>query len=200
LTSIVAFVVVIVLLPSSFAGSVLAEDTDDTDGAITQANLISRKLALEAELRFVQIEHSEFYLVIDLQLGQVQLKAGGALLRSSPVMDSDPIRHSTPEDLTYVFRARVDPGTPEPGNPGLRLRGRRLPLDFQGRLVEGPREASRLYFAPGTVLQSGIVPRIRNMNLILLGNDDIKSLGSALRPGTKAFLIPDARQQKANAQ
>ena len=181
------FLIVLLSQPSGGADSVLAVNSA-RNGA--EAKLHHRKVALVLELDHIKAKPSEFYLVIDLQEAQVHLKSGGNLLRSSPITGSH-LLHESPGSRPYQFISRIDPGTPEPGNHGLRLRGRQLPLDFFGRLVEGARTTSRLYFSPRLILQSAGVPANLEVSLIILRREDMKALGSALEQGASAFLIPD---------
>lgn len=133
----------------------------------------------------------EFYLLIDLAAKRVHLKANGNILRTCPILAPSPT--SAARVQIYRFARRVDPVSVEPGNANLRLRGRRLPLDFFGRLIEGPRRRSRLYFAPALVLQSSDMPTDTTPYLAL-SPADVKALGSALCPGNAAILIPPSRE------
>ena len=145
--------------------------------------------ALVRELDQVKTSPDDFYLIIDLPSKQIHLKAQGNVLRTCPVLDLSPIEERHTQN--YAFVNRIDPISVEPGNANLRLRGRLFPFDFSGRLIEGPRHRSRLYFAPNLVIRAdgistGITPHITLSPL------DIKALGSALRPGSIAIFIPHA--------
>ena len=111
------------------------------------------------------------------------------MLRMCPILNMSPIEERHTQNHSFVNR--IDPISVEPGNANLRLRGRLFPLDFSGRLIEGPRHYSRLYFAPNLVIRAdgistGTTPHITLSPL------DIKALGSALRPGNIAIFIPHA--------
>jgi hypothetical protein len=149
-----------------------------------------KKTALEIEYRLVRADREAYYLVIDLPAGEVVLKAGGRLLRTCPIQSWGPVPHTRRKTLLFHMANRIDPVTPEPGNHGLRLRGRRLPLDFIGRLIEGPREISRLYFSPSLLIQPVGSPTSPNLGHLELRGRDVKALGSALQPGNAAILIP----------
>ena len=142
-------------------------------------------------LELDQAQTAEFYLIIDLAAKRVHLKAKGNILRTCPILNLSPTSAEHPQ--TYRFARRVDPISVEPGNANLRLRGRLLPLDFFGRLIEGPRRRSRLYFAPALVIQASGMSTDTTPQ-IALSPEDIKALGSALRPGNAAILIPPSRE------
>ena len=166
----------------------------------TEPDLLSRKLALESELRYARAHPSEFYLIIDLQKLVVHFKSGGDLLKISPIPEYHLPPLQDPVDPVHTLSTKISPGTPEPGNDGLRLRGRKLPLDFMGRLVEGPRKATRLYFTPSLLLQSKMVPVDRKSRWIFLPGEDLKAMAAALSPGSVAILITSSRQRKSSAQ
>ena len=145
--------------------------------------------ALIRELDLVETAPDDFYLIIDIPSKQIHLKTHGNILRTCPILhlSSRAERHTQ----NYHFVSRIDPISKEPGNADLRLRGRLLPLDFFGRLMEGPRHHSRLYFTPDLVIRAdgistGATPHIT------LSPVDIKALGSALRSGNVAIFIPYA--------
>ena len=154
------------------------------------AALRNKKRALNLELRQIEADSNAFYLIIDLSSGIVRLKSGGRLLRTSSVKDSR-VQSLLDTQLCRMV-SRIDPVTPEPGNDRLRLRGRWLPLDFAGRLIEGPRERSILYFAPAVILQPVGFPAPAHFSSIELDGGDLKALGSAIGPGDVAILIPPA--------
>lgn len=152
------------------------------------AALANRKRALELELQYVEARPGAYYLVIDLPSAQVELKADANLLRTCPIRGlTDNLPQST---RPLIFRERLDPFTVEPGNAGLRHRGRLFPLDFIGRLLEGPRAHSRLFFSPALLLQAPELPRDAKTPTVLLDGEDIKALGAALQQGAAAILIP----------
>ena len=143
--------------------------------------------ALVRELDHVKTAPDDFYLIIDLSSKQIHLKARGNVLRKCPILSLSPTEERHTQN--YRFVKRIDPISIEPGNANLRLRGRSFPFDFSGRLIEGPRHRSRLYFAPNLVIRTdgistGATPHIT------LSPVDIKALGSALRPGNIAIFIP----------
>ena len=145
--------------------------------------------ALVRELDQVKTSPDDFYLIIDLPSKQIHLKSQGNMLRMCPILNMSPIEERHTQN--YNFINRIDPISVEPGNANLRFRGRLFPLDFSGRLIEGPRHHSRLYFAPNLVIRAdgistGTTPHITLSPL------DIKALGSALRPGNIAIFIPHA--------
>ena len=148
--------------------------------------LLARKTALELEISLVQKHPDAYYLVLDIPAGQIELKSGANLLHTCPISGGSiqaPVQY-------YRFTNRIDPQTPEPGNGGLRHRGRRLPLDFVGRLVEGPRRASCLYFTPPLILKARDVPSPAHIPHLELSGADVKALGAALQSGSRAILIP----------
>ena len=152
--------------------------------------LLNRKQALELELRFVSENPNAYYLVIDLPSRKVYLKAGAHILRICAVQNYRLAGALSllPSQLRMIVR--IDPHTVEPGNSGLRLRGRRLPIDFSGRLIEGPRGRSRLYYSPALLIQPHVLPLPAGTFGIALDSSDVKALDSALRPGSAAILIP----------
>lgn len=184
---------ILVLLASS-PGAAEQADAEPEPSAQKRA-LWRKKTALEIEYRLVRTDPEAYYLVIDLPAGEVVLKAGGRLLRTCPIRIWGLAPHTRRKTLLCHMANRIDPVTPEPGNHGLRLRGRRLPLDFIGRLIEGPREASRLYFSPSLLIQPVGSPTSPNLDHLELGRRDIKALGSALQPGNAAILIPPLETQ-----
>ena len=174
-------VVSCVPLASPWAGSV--------PDSLEQA-LRNRKKALELELRYVSENPDAFYLVIDHPSRKVCLKAGAHVLRVCAIQKvrvSDALSLSSSELRMIV---RLHPYSVEPGNSGLRLRGRRLPIDFSGRLIEGPRSRSRLYFSPAMLIQQHELPLPAGIFGIALKSSDVKALDSALGPGSTAILIP----------
>ena len=176
------------LLVGRPAGEKLEQPSEPADLSVRRTSLKRQKAALELELHLVQTDPVAYYLVVDLPAREVHLKSGAHLLRTCPVEDY----RLAPGAKTGLLRMvnRIDPFTPEPGSDGLRLRGRALPLDFVGRLIEGPRRISRLYFSPSMLLQPADLPAPRNVGYLKLDGGDIKALGSALPPGSAAILIP----------
>ncbi|MDA0745753.1 MAG: hypothetical protein O2954_04495, partial [bacterium] len=117
--------------------------------------------------------------------------SGAFPLRTIPIHNnrlSFPVQAQ--ETALLTFTAHIPPVTPEPGNHGQRLRGRRFPLDFTGRMIEGPRDQSRLYFYPSLLLQPEEIESPPGVQALMLSQSDIKALGSALQSGDKAILIP----------
>lgn len=163
---------------------------EQADSSALKRALWHKKTALEAEFRLTQADLKTYYLVIDLPAKKVDLKAGARLLRTCPIQSYGFVPRAYRETLLLKLVNRIDPFTPEPGNHGLRHRGRRFPQDFIGRLIEGPRETSRLYFSPSLLVQPVGLPPTRHMNHLNLNGDDIKALGTALRAGSAAILIP----------
>ncbi|MDE2998888.1 MAG: hypothetical protein OXU79_07410 [Gemmatimonadota bacterium] len=155
-----------------------------------EQTLLNRKQALHLELRFVSENPNANYLVIDLPSRNVYLKAGAHVLRVCAIQHyrlAGAFRLS-PSQLRMIDR--LYPHSVEPGNSGLRLRGRRLPIDFSGRLIEGPRGRSRLYFSPALLIQPHELPLPAGAIGIALVSSDIKALDSALGPGSAAILVP----------
>ena len=155
-----------------------------------EQTLLNRKQALDLELRFVSKNPDAYYLVIDLPTRKVYLKAGAHILRVCAIQNYRLAEASNPSSSQLQMIARLDPHSVEPGNSGLRLRGRRLPIDFSGRLIEGPRGRSRLYFSPSLLIQPYEFPLPDRTFGIALVSSDIKALDSALRPGSTAILVP----------
>ncbi|MCZ6631906.1 MAG: hypothetical protein O7G87_00745 [bacterium] len=175
----------ILLFTLLLSESALAQSIPPSDTLAYQQTLRFQKTALELELAWVSTYPEAYYLVVDIPAGKIELKSGAHLLHTCTIQGGSV---QTPTQA-YTLRYRIDPQTPEPGNQGLRLRGRHLPLDFQGRLIEGPRHMSSLYFSPPLILTaSQPFPSIPHLQLF---GPDIKALGSALRPGDRAILIPN---------
>ena len=172
-------------LPSPATGGESAPDS------LEQA-LRYRKQALELELQFAKKYPNAYYLVIDLPSRNVYLKAGAHVLRACAIREYRFTGASPQSSFQLRMIARLDPVSVEPGNFGLRLRGRRLPLDFSGRLIEGPRARSRLYFSPHLRIQPPEFPLPAMSGVIVLDASHIKALGSALQPGSTAILVPVA--------
>lgn len=145
--------------------------------------------ALQREVQQVKEAPGEFYLIINLQSKQIHLKADANLLRICPILNAGHINTKTTQNHRFINR--IDPVTIEPGNANLRHRGRHLPLDFSQRLIEGSRHQSRLYLSPNLLIQAVGNSPITTPHILLAPND-IKALGSALRPGHTAILMPAA--------
>ena len=154
--------------------------------------LHNRKKALELEVRLARKNPNAYYLVIDLPSRKVFLKAGAHILRSCAIQKYRLTGALSRSSSQLRMIARLDPVSAEPGNTGLRLRGRRLPLDFSGRLIEGPRGRSRLYFSRALLIQPHEFSVPARTGGIVLDSSDIKALDSALQPGSTAILIPIA--------
>lgn len=172
------------------AGASLAQDALSPESGSQDWILSQRKAALQMELDLVRATPDAYYLVVDVPAREVHLKCRARLLRTCRI-----VGHTLPIESHGVSRLlrlseRIDPFTPEPGNEGLRLRGRSLPLDFLGRLVEGPRRASQLYFRPSLLIHPSHLPLPGSINHIVLDGSDVKALGSALDRGSPAVWIP----------
>ncbi|MDE2888088.1 MAG: hypothetical protein OXR72_07715 [Gemmatimonadota bacterium] len=152
--------------------------------------LLNRKQALHLELRFVSENPDAYYLVIDLPSRNVYLKAGAHILRVCAIQHYRLAGALSLSSSQLRLIDRIEPHSVEPGNSGLRLRGRRLPIDFSGRLIEGPRGRSRLYFSPALLIQPHELPLPAGTFGIALVSSDVKALDSALRPGSAAILVP----------
>lgn len=169
-------------------------DSEPDSTAIEKA-LRYRKVALELEIQQIQTDRDAYYLTIDLSGKAVHLKSSANLLRTCPVQNYRLLPRAQGGPMLLHIVSRVHPVTPIHGDRRLRLRGRRLPVDFVGRLIEGPSEASRLYLTPSLVIQPAGLSSPSGCSHIELKPDDIKALASALQPGNAAILIPpmDAR-------
>lgn len=150
--------------------------------------LQNTKRALQLEIQYVREFPATYYLVIDLPAKKIYLKSNANLLRVCPILKTTGVLPDNIHQLT--FQQRIDPFTPEPGNANLRLRNRLMPLDFYGRLVEGARLRSYLYFTPSLFFQSSAISPT-TLPAIWLDAADIKALGAALKPGHIAIFIPD---------
>ena len=146
-------------------------------------SILAQALALEVDLAQ---DPDRYYLIVDLSEHFIDLKAGARRLKRWKLLDS--LYDGAPVTL-MTFKQHLAPSTPEPGPSRGRIGGRSLPLDFKGRLTEGPRSTSRLYFQPPFLIQGGL-PSRPQLNHAVLSGQDIRSLTSALEPGTPAILIP----------
>jgi hypothetical protein len=180
-------VAISVFLSMPFHAACARSVTDSLEQA-----LLNRKQALELEICFAGKNPDAYYLVIDLPSRKVFLKTGAHILRSCAVRKYRLTRALSRSSSQLQMIARLDPVSAEPGNTGVRLRDRRLPLDFSGRLIEGPRGRSRLYFSPALLIQPRGFSVPARTGGIVLDSSDIKALDSALYPGSTAILIPTA--------
>jgi len=159
------------------------------------SDLNNRHSALKSELQLVREFPGAFYLIVDLSTNTLDLKAGANILRSCKISGYNLSSHSFSETRTLRFSNRIDPHSPEPGNTGLRHRARRMPIDFVGRLTEGPRLISKLYFTPSFLIQPQDLTAPENVSYVIIDGKDIKALGSALHPGDSAILVPPLQIQ-----
>jgi len=162
----------------------------EPDSAAIERALRQRKAALELEIRQIQTDREAYYLIIDLSGKAVHLKSSANLLRTCPVQNYRLLPRMPDGPMLLHMVNRVHPVTPIPGERRRRLRGRRLPVDFVGRLVEGPREATRLYLTPSLVIQPTGLSSPSGCSHLELQPADVKALASALQPGNAAILIP----------
>lgn len=170
------------------AGPSLSSASDTTERTTGRLRLVQEHKALQLERDLIRERPDQPYLILDLQEPIVTLKSGGRILRSispSRVRAGEPLA-GVPRVLELI--SLIQPVTPEAGSEGLRLRGRKFPLDFRTRLVEGPRDRTRFYFEP-TLLIGATEPGSDAID-VGLPEEDIKALSSALDPGFKAILIP----------
>jgi len=165
-----------------------------------RAGLLNQLEALRLEHHIVVSESEAYYLVINLETMQADLKSEARLLRSAPVLAFSGNVRQELGTQQYRFARLIAPVTPEPGAEGLRLGGRQLPMDFSGRLTEGPRRRSRLYFSDGLLLQPLDAVCPDGCLCVRLGDPDIKAFGSALQPGASAILIPRSDEPQATDQ
>ena len=169
------------------------------DSVVGMAHLVNQLRALEREYEVVSRDPERYYLVIDLPAGNVDLKSGARLLRRSRVRSVTVGRPQSDTSL-HRYRQNVPPVTPEPGTRSLRLGGQRVPLDFWGRLTEGPRQRSRLCFDGGLILQPDGPACSDTGFCVVLNGSDIKSLGSGLSRGAPAILIPPTSPPSGEAE
>ena len=163
----------------------LCLSTSSSSQQTRESRLDTRRQLLEQEILLAQSDPNRYYLVADLAEGRIDLKAGARLLNRWTILAVQPTQAGVSR---LTFEQHIEPVTHEPGPTRGRLGGRVLPLDFRGRLIEGPRAASRLYFSP-TFLIQGNFPFQSDVAGAVLSGGDIKSLASALTPGTPAILI-----------
>ena len=155
-----------------------------------EAHLLNRLEALKLEHRIVVSEPDAYYLVIDASAGTAELKSGARLLRSAPVLALSENGAQVLKAKQYRYTRLIAPVTPGQGAEGARLGGQQLPMDFTGRLIEGPRQRSRLYFSDGLLLQPLDAVCPDSCVCVSLSGADLKAFGSALRPGASAILVP----------
>ena len=151
------------------------------------------RTALETELGIARPAPERYYLVVDLYAKAISLKAGGRELMTAAVTESHTEDVSAPV-TTYYYSQRISPHVPIASQAGNRLAGRRLPLDFAGRLIEGPRRHDRLYFEPALVICSERAPHTGSVPYILISGVDLKSLSSAVDATTAAILINPSKR------
>ena len=148
------------------------------------------RLALLLEKELINRLPDSPYLMVDITSRIVHLKLNGRLLRTmtieEPVVLTDE-RLGDPHLLT--LDSPIEPASVEPGNEDVRLRGRRFPLDFRTRLLEGPRDRTRFYFVPPLVIRPAALPPQPGLSSLPLSGADIKALASALEPGSPAIFI-----------
>ena len=146
------------------------------------------KQALEKELAVAREAPNRYYLIIDLFARTITLKAGGKALFSAAILDA----RTAGIDVAVTslqYRQTLSPHSKLSSQEGGRLAGRRLPLDFVGRLIEGPRKNDRLYFEPAFVIGSMRTPRPNDIPYAVVSGDDLKSLSSAIDTTTIAILL-----------
>jgi hypothetical protein len=156
-------------------------------GATDQPPEVLRK-ALQRELDIVEQNPEQYYLIVNLFSKIIDLKAGARILFSAPI-ESVSTSGNQPV-VAAVFERTISPHINIPSFAGsARLADRRLPLDFVGRLIEGPRKFDRLYFRPGLMIESGQTSTPIAVTRLQVSGDDLKSLSSAMAPATPAILM-----------
>ena len=177
--------------------STRAESAPDSVG--TKRALENRLRGLELEYGIASRHPEAYYLVVDLAEETVELKAGARLLRRAQV---EAVTDGSGQTETRLLRYRqpAPPVTPDPGTHALRLGGRHVPLDFWGRLTDGPRQRSRLCFDGGLVIQPRDIACVPPSLCVGLNAADLKSLGSALSSGASAILIPSPPTRRPENQ
>ena len=145
------------------------------------------RVALQQELKIVQQDPEQYYLIVDLFLNVIELKAGARILLSASVREATGI--SKKSIITSIFEETISPHIRLRSFAGSRrLADRRLPLDFVGRLIEGPRKYDRLYFQPGLLIESGHTAA-GQITRVQISGSDLKSLSSAVVIGMPAILM-----------
>ena len=154
----------------------------------TTPPLRTQREALERELTVAKEAPDRYYLVIDFFAETITLKAGGKALFSAAIVEAraDEMEAGV-TSLQYL--QTLSPHSKIPAQQGERLAGRRLPLDFVGRLIEGPRKSDRLYFVPAFVIESTRAPRPNDTPCAVVSGEDLKSLSSAIDTTTIAILL-----------
>ncbi|MBS13158.1 MAG: hypothetical protein CME19_16310 [Gemmatimonadetes bacterium] len=143
--------------------------------------------ALRQELQWAKASEERYYLVLDLYRGNLDLKAGGRLLMRARIQDYS---ETLPAEVSvFTFTESWSPNVPTESHRGHRLGNRRLPLDFVGRLIEGPTTHDRLLFAPPFLIASDHLPRPRQTPHVTVSGKDLKSISAAIEAGTQAILI-----------
>jgi hypothetical protein len=144
--------------------------------------------ALQSELDLAQQDPDRYYLLVNLFKNTVALKASGRVLLDAPI---ESVRAPDTDSTVSVRTCRsvISPSLPLAAFPGSRLAGRRLPLDFVGRLIEGPRKHDRLYFGHALMIVSPGSPYASDVTCVEISGEDMKSLSSAIEIGTPALLI-----------
>jgi hypothetical protein len=145
------------------------------------------RVALQQELEIVQQDPEQYYLIVDLFSNVIELKAGARILLSASIREAAGI--SNKSVITSIFEGTISPHIRLRSFAGSRrLADRRLPLDFVGRLIEGPRKSDRLYFQPGLLIESGHTVAAR-VTRVQISGSELKSLSSAMVRGTPAILM-----------
>ena len=157
---------------------------------VSPTSLSTERDALEAELELASRDTLRYYLIVDTAQRRVDLKAGGNTLHSAGILSQS--LSDSESVVTHRLVQTIRPGSRLPEQGRNRLAGRRLPLDFVGRLIEGPRKVDRLYFHPSFMIGSDRTPRPRGVPYVLLSGQDLKSLSSAVDTTTTAVVITGA--------
>jgi hypothetical protein len=144
--------------------------------------------ALQSELDLAQQDPDRYYLLVNLFNNTVVLKAGGRVLLDVPI-ESVRALDADSTDFVLICKSVIPPNLPLAAFPGTRLAGRRLPMDFVGRLIEGPRKQDRIYFGPALMIVSPGSPYPPDVTCVEVSGEDMKSLSSAIEIGTPALLI-----------
>ena len=144
--------------------------------------------ALLSELDLAQQDPDRYYLLVNLFKNTVALKASGRVLLDVSIAS---VRALDTDSTVSVRTCKsvITPSVPLAAFPGTRLARRRLPLDFVGRLIEGPRKHDRIYFGPALMIVSPGSPYPLDVTCVEVSGEDMKSLSSAIEVGTPALLI-----------
>ena len=169
--------VVLLLLLISSPTRLLAEPVDD----------LSLVRALRAELEFATEEPDRYYFVIDLEERSIWLKAGGKELMTAAILSSR-VSGLPRGAVTLSYKQTCPPHSAISSQLGSRLAGRRLPLDFVGRLIEGATRYDRLMFSPTLMIGSDRSPVPGESPYILVSGEDIKSLSAAVDSASIAIV------------